>query len=68
MICAGSGIAPFRSFWQQRLCDKIQDNKESAEMFMFFGCRDPTHDDIYAKELQEAKQMGAIILVQESFR
>ena len=60
MIGTGTGIAPFRSFWQQRICDKVEDVSKGDDMMIFFGCRHPHHDDIYAKELQEAKTVGAL--------
>ena len=60
MIGPGTGIAPFRSFWQQRICDDVEDGSKRNDMMMFFGCRHPHHDDIYATELQEAKNVGAL--------
>ena len=60
MIGPGTGIAPFRSFWQQRICDNVGDSSKRNDMMMFFGCRHPHHDDIYAKELQEAKHAGVL--------
>ncbi|GAB6027737.1 Nitric oxide synthase, brain [Chamberlinius hualienensis] len=55
MIGPGTGIAPFRSFWQQRQYD-VQNNKNTDEKFgkmiLYFGCRKPGVDDIYSKELQ----------------
>ena len=60
MIGPGTGIAPFRSFWQQKICDNIGNGKKRNDMTMFFGCRHPRHDNIYAKELQEAKNIGVL--------
>ena len=60
MIGPGTGIAPFRSFWQQKICENIGNGKKGNDMTMFFGCRHPHHDNIYAKELQEAKDIGVL--------
>jgi len=40
MISAGSGIAPFRAFWQQRMIRHYP--KSSA--WLYFGCRDVTEN------------------------
>jgi len=47
MIGPGTGIAPYRSFWQERM---NVNNPSVGEMILFFGCRDSQLDDIYAKE------------------
>eukprot|EP00111_Clytia_hemisphaerica_P016599 TCONS_00049205-protein len=54
MIGPGTGIAPFRSFWQQALFEHTE-NKDSVkrDMTLYFGCRNSKHDDIYAKETTE---------------
>ncbi|HWS39163.1 MAG TPA: hypothetical protein VN408_41270, partial [Actinoplanes sp.] len=43
MIAAGTGIAPFRGFLHAR--------PASAPAVLFFGCRHPDADDLYATEL-----------------
>lgn len=63
----GTGIAPFRSFWQQRQIDlqftsAINDKGEKVlgDISMFFGCRHPNLDNIYAEEKQKAISDGAL--------
>lgn len=52
MICGGTGIAPFRGFWQDREKDLERKNKSSlGDMYLFFGCRDSKKDFLYNKEL-----------------
>ncbi|KAJ8300595.1 hypothetical protein KUTeg_022114 [Tegillarca granosa] len=64
MIGAGTGIAPFRSFWQQRKYDmETEVNENFGDMYLFFGCRDPIIDHIYHQELQKAEKEGAITKV-----
>jgi len=38
MIAAGSGIAPFRSFWQQRY-EQMKMGRRVGKTVLFFGCR-----------------------------
>ncbi|XP_039248117.2 nitric oxide synthase 1-like isoform X2 [Styela clava] len=59
LIGPGTGIAPFRSFWQQRMYD-IKQGKQVGEVALLFGCRHPDRDHLYKDEIQEAKNCGAI--------
>ncbi|XP_041348761.1 nitric oxide synthase, inducible-like [Gigantopelta aegis] len=60
-VSAGAGIAPFRSFWQQRkinkemLLAKSADGKSWGEMNLFFGCRNPAEDFLFESELRQMK-------------
>lgn len=60
MIAAGTGVAPFRAFLQER--ERMQAmGKEVGPMFLFFGCRNPHQDFIYASELVEfEKRFGGL--------
>ncbi|RDH27527.1 cytochrome P450 [Aspergillus welwitschiae] len=57
MICvaAGTGIAPFRGFLQERAA-LIEQKKELAPALLFFGCRSPGQDDLYRAQLDEWQQ------------
>ncbi|KAL4787174.1 cytochrome P450 [Aspergillus varians] len=61
MICiaAGTGIAPFRGFLQERAI-LIKENKELAPALLFFGCRAPERDDLYRDQLEEWQQQGVV--------
>lgn len=72
MIGNGTGIAPFRSFWQQRMfdinnkCPPIStesSRRQWGEMFLFYGCRNPRQDDIYQHETEKARQARVITSV-----
>ena len=62
LICAGTGIAPFRGFMQHRIC-QIQhhspDQLNIGEAVLFFGCRDKD-DLLYSDDMSLALQLGAL--------
>uniref|UniRef100_A0A8C1PGK1 nitric-oxide synthase (NADPH) n=1 Tax=Cyprinus carpio TaxID=7962 RepID=A0A8C1PGK1_CYPCA len=56
LIGPGTGIAPFRSFWQQRLYDIENKGRLLAcPMILVFGCRQSQIDHIYKEETIRAK-------------
>ncbi|XP_017162270.1 nitric oxide synthase 1 isoform X1 [Poecilia reticulata] len=55
LVGPGTGIAPFRSFWQQRLYDLEQNGIKSCPMILVFGCRQSEMDHIYKEETLQAK-------------
>lgn len=59
MVAAGSGLAPFRGFIQERAAD-ITAGRNVAPAVLFFGCREPGKDDLYAKELATWEKAGAV--------
>lgn len=62
MIGPGTGIAPYRSFWQERLVSK----DELGEARLFFGCRS-NHEFLYHQEIAQAKAKGALSHVHVAF-
>uniref|UniRef100_A0A803TQ28 Nitric oxide synthase n=1 Tax=Anolis carolinensis TaxID=28377 RepID=A0A803TQ28_ANOCA len=67
LVGPGTGIAPFRSFWQQRLHEIETEGESRHEMTLVFGCRSSLHDQIYEEEIQEAQQKGALSRVLTGF-
>ncbi|MCJ1377521.1 hypothetical protein MMC17_000616 [Xylographa soralifera] len=59
MICAGTGIAPFRGFIQERATLSAS-GKPLAPALLFMGCRDPHADALYDKELAQWTTAGAV--------
>uniref|UniRef100_A0A3Q1HHJ8 Nitric oxide synthase n=1 Tax=Anabas testudineus TaxID=64144 RepID=A0A3Q1HHJ8_ANATE len=55
LVGPGTGIAPFRSFWQQRLYDLEQKDIQPCPMILVFGCRQSEMDHIYKEETIQAK-------------
>lgn len=60
MAGAGTGIAPFRSFWQERKIDMEMYSSPSgingkgwSKMVLYFGCRQKNIDDLYKTEIEQ---------------
>ena len=61
MICAGTGIAPFRGFVQER-AKQIEAGRKLAPALLFMGCRSPSLDAIHFDELSDWAAKGAVDL------
>ncbi|CAE6532707.1 unnamed protein product [Rhizoctonia solani] len=60
MFAAGSGIAPFRGFIQERAM-QAQAGRQVAKSVLFFGCRSPEADYLYGDaELKEWAELGVV--------
>ncbi|POS72529.1 bifunctional P-450/NADPH-P450 reductase [Diaporthe helianthi] len=58
-IAAGSGLAPFRGFIQERAA-MLEAGRKLAPALLFFGCRSPDQDDLYREELDRWQAAGAV--------
>lgn len=64
LVGPGTGIAPYRSFWQRRYCSMqgvYQEGQPFYEgpMTLYFGCR-TSDSQLYAEEVQTMKDVGAL--------
>ena len=59
MVCAGSGLAPFRGFVQERAM-QLSAGRILAPALLFIGCRHPDKDALYAEELAQWAEQGAV--------
>ncbi|XP_062424602.1 nitric oxide synthase 3 isoform X2 [Rhea pennata] len=67
LVGPGTGIAPFRSFWQQRLHHLDTGGGPLGSMVLVFGCRSSALDHIYRQEMEEAQERGALSQVLTAF-
>ncbi|KAK6375733.1 hypothetical protein LTS17_007555 [Exophiala oligosperma] len=61
MVCAGTGLAPFRAFVQERSL-QIRSGKKLAPALLFYGCASPDRDALYQEEFAEWQEQGAVDL------
>ncbi|KAF2447682.1 NADPH-cytochrome P450 reductase-like protein [Karstenula rhodostoma CBS 690.94] len=61
MIAAGTGLAPFRGFIQERAA-QIAAGRTLAPALLFYGCRDPSNDLLYSDLLSRWEKLGAVSL------
>lgn len=62
MVGAGTGVAPYRGFLQERAAQK-RAGHPVAKSLLFFGCRHPEHDYIYREELLAWQAEGIVEIV-----
>ncbi|XP_039593239.1 nitric oxide synthase, endothelial-like [Polypterus senegalus] len=67
LVGPGTGIAPFRGFWQQRQYEIEQQGKKPGDMILVFGCRKSEWDHIYREDVEEAKSKGALSAVYTAY-
>ncbi|KAM9468386.1 nitric oxide synthase, inducible-like [Clarias gariepinus] len=60
LIGVGSGIAPFRSFWQQRFHDMKTTGLKVSPMLLVFGCRGEDMDHLYKEETLDMRKIGTL--------
>ncbi|KAI6781323.1 Bifunctional cytochrome P450/NADPH--P450 reductase ascE [Emericellopsis cladophorae] len=61
MACAGTGLAPFRGFVEERAFEAKQGRK-LAQALLFIGCRHPERDALLYEEFQRWEHEGIVKL------
>ncbi|ELR05538.1 hypothetical protein VC83_09239 [Pseudogymnoascus destructans] len=59
MLCAGTGLAPFRGFIQERAI-QFQAGRKIAPAYLFIGCTHPEKDALFKDELQQWTTDGIV--------
>ncbi len=59
MVCAGTGLAPFRGFVQER-AKQIEAGRQLAPALLFVGCRYHDRDRLYPEDFDEWERLGAV--------
>ena len=61
MFAAGTGLAPFRGFLQQRAIQmEANPDRKMAPAILFMGCRSQTCDRLYADQMDEWIKKGVV--------
>ncbi|GIZ44509.1 hypothetical protein CKM354_000770600 [Cercospora kikuchii] len=60
MGAAGTGLAPFRGFLQERAIKTEATGKKLGEALLFVGCRRTDHDVLFAQELADWEAKGVV--------
>lgn len=71
MVGPGTGIAPFRAFWQELTYKSNHLNngmqKQFREVSLYTGCRNPHEDFLFQEEIRKVHKAGIITNVQCAF-
>ncbi|OTB02422.1 hypothetical protein M426DRAFT_24748 [Hypoxylon sp. CI-4A] len=59
LVAAGTGIAPFRGFLQERAA-MVESGRTLAPALLYHGCREAGKDDLYAEQLGEWEKAGVV--------
>ena len=59
MVCAGTGLAPFHGFVQERAI-QAANGRSVGPALLFFGCDHPDVDYLYRDELQAWEKAGVV--------
>ncbi|KAK2627065.1 hypothetical protein QTJ16_003031 [Diplocarpon rosae] len=61
MFCAGTGLAPFRGFVQERAI-QMRGGRKLAPAYLFIGCASPSTDMLFHSELSQWESDGVVKL------
>lgn len=58
-VAAGTGLAPFRGFLQERAA-MTEAGRKLAPALLYYGCRAPGKDDLHTEELEKWEKEGVV--------
>ncbi|KAL3421663.1 bifunctional P-450/NADPH-P450 reductase [Phlyctema vagabunda] len=61
MLCAGTGLAPFRGFIEER-AKQHEAGRKLAPAYLFIGCKHPNKDKLFETELTQWEKDGVVSL------
>ena len=67
LVCAGTGLAPFRGFLQERALRQAS-GEPAGPALLFFGCDHPDVDFLYREELARWEAEGVVEVLPAFFR
>ncbi|KAH9213493.1 fatty acid hydroxylase [Leptodontidium sp. 2 PMI_412] len=59
LFCAGTGLAPFRGFIQERAI-QARGGRKLASAYLFIGCAHPEKDALFSEELNQWEKEGIV--------
>lgn len=59
MVCAGTGVAPFRGFLEERAM-QVQAGRKLAPAYIFIGCSHPDKDALFSDEINKWQEAGVV--------
>lgn len=62
MVGPGTGLAPFRSFMQERIHSQQSSRLQLGQSVLYFGCRRSDQDYLYGPQLQQWADEGRLTL------
>ena len=65
LVGPGTGIAPFRGFWQE--LEYRKDSGRKSEVFLYTGCRNPQEDFLFQDEIHKCHSRGVLSKVYCAF-
>jgi len=66
MVCAGTGLAPFRGFIEDRILRQAA-GEPAGPALLFFGCNHPEVDFLYREELARWQAAGVVTVLPAFF-
>eukprot|EP00775_Hariotina_reticulata_P010070 gene10070-10225_t len=67
LVAAGTGMAPFKGFWEDRQFHSQHEGQQLGTCLLLFGCRSSDTDFLFKQELAQAVSSGTLTKVLPAF-